>query len=386
MRMTILASGYVGIGTGTPTNPLTVSGNGNFTGTVTAPTFYVGNSNTALSQGTVAGYSNALTVSSYVSASKTIFLANTAGIWAANSGGTYNSIYYTDPSNNLDFGDFNSNFTGGLKLYTGGAARVTVLNGGNVGIGTTGPNQALDVNGSILSENNNALYWRNNTQINASSPVYGIGISNTTFSGSPATRISDFYGLLLATNDTDRIAVSTNGKVGIGTTAPTANLNVIANNGDWSYGIISAASTNNTKALSVQKGGNDKFVVYGNGEIIAYGNVLVAKTSQVDTAYHLDVAGGIRADSVVVNTTGADFVFDDNYQKMSLDELGKYIAQHKHLPDIASAQEMQKDGVSVGALQTKLLQKVEELTLYVIEQNKRIEKLEKENAELRSSQ
>lgn len=116
------------------------------------------------------------------------------------------------------------------------------------------------------------------------------------------------------------------------------------------------------------------------------GNVLIAKSSQVNSAYHLDVAGGIRCDSIVVNTNGADFVFDKDYQRMSLDTLGGYIERHKHLPGISSSTEMQREGVSLGSMQTKLLQKVEELTLYIIDQNKRIEKLEKENAEMRSRQ
>ena len=131
--------------------------------------------------------------------------------------------------------------------------------------------------------------------------------------------------------------------------------------------------------FSIMDGTNNRLMINENG------NVLIAKTSQ-SANYRLDVAGGIRADSVVVNTTGADFVFDEDYQKMSLDSLAGYVAEHKHLPDISSADRMWKDGVNVGTLQTKLLQKVEELTLYVIEQNKRIERLEKENATLRNRQ
>jgi hypothetical protein len=111
------------------------------------------------------------------------------------------------------------------------------------------------------------------------------------------------------------------------------------------------------------------------------GNVLIGKTTQTNTAYKLDVAGKIRADEIVVNTTGADFVFAPEYRLRPLSEVETYIKQYKHLPDIASATEMQTNGVSMGEMQKKLLEKVEELTLYVIEQKKQIETLQMENSQ-----
>jgi hypothetical protein len=105
------------------------------------------------------------------------------------------------------------------------------------------------------------------------------------------------------------------------------------------------------------------------------GNILIGKTSQDNTSYKLDVAGKIRADEVVVNTTGADFVFDPGYKLPTLSELETYIKENNHLPEIASATEMKENGVSVSEMQTKLLQKIEELTLYVIELKKENENL-----------
>ena len=94
--------------------------------------------------------------------------------------------------------------------------------------------------------------------------------------------------------------------------------------------------------------------------------------------YKLDVKGGIRAQEVVVETTGADFVFADDYQLRPLSEVEAFITENKHLPEIQSAQEMQENGVSVSELQTKLLQKIEELTLYILQQEERIRLLEAE--------
>ena len=91
--------------------------------------------------------------------------------------------------------------------------------------------------------------------------------------------------------------------------------------------------------------------------------------------YKLDVYGNLRANEVVVNTTGADYVFDTAYRLPSLQSLDKYIHAHHHLPDIAPASEMQEQGLSVGENQTVLLKKIEELSLYIIEQNKKSEEL-----------
>jgi len=61
---------------------------------------------------------------------------------------------------------------------------------------------------------------------------------------------------------------------------------------------------------------------------------------------------------------------------LPLNELEKYVNVNKHLPEIETADEMQKNGINIGETQTKLLQKIEELTLYIIDQNKRIRTLE----------
>lgn len=98
-----------------------------------------------------------------------------------------------------------------------------------------------------------------------------------------------------------------------------------------------------------------------------------------DPTCKLDVRGTMRANEILVNIpSGADFVFDPSYQLAPLDELSSYLETNRHLPGIQSAEEMETEGVSVNDLQIKLLQKVEELTLYIIRQQERIHILEKE--------
>lgn len=102
----------------------------------------------------------------------------------------------------------------------------------------------------------------------------------------------------------------------------------------------------------------------------------------INPQYKLDVAGIIRAQEIIVENTGADFVFADDYQLRPLSEVKAFITENKHLPEIQSAQEMQESGVSVSELQTKLLQKIEELTLYLIEQEQTIQELRQEVEQL----
>ncbi|SHF15372.1 hypothetical protein [Dysgonomonas macrotermitis] len=87
----------------------------------------------------------------------------------------------------------------------------------------------------------------------------------------------------------------------------------------------------------------------------------------------LDVNGVIRATEVKVETGWADFVFADDYKLPTLKEVEAHISEHRHLPGIPSEAEVKAEGVSLGDMQAKLLQKIEELTLYVIEQNKVID-------------
>lgn len=108
---------------------------------------------------------------------------------------------------------------------------------------------------------------------------------------------------------------------------------------------------------------------------------LYAKYIIADSILHAGqvvVENTIRTQELIVETTGADFVFADDYQLRPLNEVKAFIQENKHLPEIQSAKEMQEDGVSVSELQTKLLQKIEELTLYILQQEERIQALEAE--------
>lgn len=113
-----------------------------------------------------------------------------------------------------------------------------------------------------------------------------------------------------------------------------------------------------------------------NGKALAtIGDVTVPVTN----TYGLIVERGILTEKVRVAVKGstewADYVFSDDYKLMPLSDLEDYIGKEKHLPDVPTTEEVMKNGVDVGQMQAKLLQKVEELTKYIIAQQKEINEL-----------
>jgi len=91
-------------------------------------------------------------------------------------------------------------------------------------------------------------------------------------------------------------------------------------------------------------------------------------TTTAPTGFKLAVGGKAIVEEIVVMLQGTwpDYVFEKDYQLPSLEELQLYIAKHKHLPGVPSAKEVKENGVSIGEMNAILLQKIEELTLHVI--------------------
>nr|WP_320120076.1 hypothetical protein [uncultured Marinifilum sp.] len=100
----------------------------------------------------------------------------------------------------------------------------------------------------------------------------------------------------------------------------------------------------------------------------------------------LAVNGTIRAKEIKVETNWADFVFEEGYQLMKLSELENFINENGHLPEIPTEEEVEENGISLGEMNSKLLQKVEELTLYIIDQNQSLDFEKKRNNQLQETQ
>ncbi len=203
---------------------------------------------------------------------------------------------------------------------------------GNLGIGTHNPNHKLDVNGSIQSTAN--------------------------------------YGLLLSPSSGDAVLRrGTPGHLMISSGGNTSDIRFNYNYGGGSGGIaIFDGGTTNYARLKVNETGS--LNIWSKSGKIAVGGVFAP-------SYTLDVNGTIRADEIIVSTEGADFVFEDSYKLPSLTSIEEHIAQNGHLPGVPSASTMRDQGVAISELQTILLQKVEELTLHMIEKEKQISELQK---------
>ena len=104
----------------------------------------------------------------------------------------------------------------------------------------------------------------------------------------------------------------------------------------------------------------------------------------IPTGYTLAVKGRALAEEVVVEPQAAwpDYVFEADYELMPLAALGAFVRERGHLPGVPTAEEVAAEGVRLGEMQAALLEKVEELTLYVLEQDERLAKLARANAQL----
>jgi hypothetical protein len=132
-----------------------------------------------------------------------------------------------------------------------------------------------------------------------------------------------------------------------------------------------------TLKYEMRHGGDAEFLNGGNVLFNNSGGVLI-NTSYIPSGYHLAVGGKIIAEEVLVElqTAWPDYVFKTDYKLPSISELDAFIKENSHLPGVPSQKEVSENGISLGEMNGILLEKIEELTLYIIQQDERIKKLE----------
>lgn len=267
---------------------------------------------------------------------------NTGTVSSVFHGQYYGTLISTENTGSryyaLDVRTGSSTSSGGVS---GGISRFYIRGDGNVGIGTTNPQSKMYMVtsgvGNTLGDRINILSTETNVGNNTSMiNLYSYRNVNGTDWLSASTRLQqridgtdmgflEFnppgmpWGLALGTNNSGRLYIDNNGNVGIGT----LNIN------------------DNSFALFVEK--------------------------------------GIRTRRVKVDQTGwPDYVFHPTYKLPSLKDLENYIKQNNHLPDVPSENEVENGGLDLGENQALLLKKIEELTLYIIDQDNKMQKQEKE--------
>lgn len=260
----------------------------------------------------------------------------------------------------------------------------------------------INVSGQTWSTNNSNLY------ANPTSTKVGIGTS------SPNSKLhinasSGQNGFRVQIAGSTKFTVASNGGVTIGTYNDTPPANGLKINGNFdipfnqwmgfggnnvSYNRLMLHHTGTHGYIDYKdnlhfradKNWLSALTLYGDGTVgVGFGTTYSAG-QYLTQGYKLAVNGGILCESVVVvqDVPNSDFVFENDYNLRSLNEIEEFIKENKHLPEVPSAQEFKEKGYKLGEMDDILLRKIEELTIYLIEQNKRIEALEAENEQFKS--
>jgi hypothetical protein len=319
-------------------------------------------------------------------------------------------------------------------LFKAHNGTMTLLQNGNLGIGNT-PNEKLDVNGNIIL-NYNHLYFTSDHnyglgyeqyfthQVPATSYYNATGLHTTAASTEQytinSTVMAGVNGGALGSNlgTTQNVALTwfPDGGVSIGKNSHDGaavlelggnlemdNHDILLRNHHHGLGVYFSGRVFNT--ANYEHENIDGPVLYGwdggalgskyfTGPVIGHndaddletialhwyrdgkvqiGQQILTSASPHFSNYQLSVGGKLVAKEIFVTTNNwADYVFANDYKLSSLEQVEKYITNNKHLPDVPSEKEILENGNDLGQTEVVLLKKVEELTLYMIEQNKKI--------------
>jgi hypothetical protein len=236
---------------------------------------------------------------------------------------------YIDISGYSVVPDMNRNIVFG----TSGGERMRIDQAGNIGIGTASPDAKLVVNGDVKVKENLFISGSSGGYTGGDNPVLYFGVNNG------FAKINVPFG--------DKMILSSY------------------------HGYTFNTSYNGTTALPSLTIGITGDVGIGT----------------INPDAKLTVAGNIHAREVKITVNAGvvpDYVFANGYKLKSLQEVEEYIKKNSHLPEIPSAKEIEKNGLMLAEMNMGLLKKMEEMTLYMIEQDKEMKNLKKENEILKS--
>lgn len=265
---------------------------------------------------------------------------------------------------------------------------------GNIGIGTTTPTNKLEITGGSLMLDTwntpaNGIFFRKGYDKNTGSP-YNVSVTNidwrnpSTGTGTlPDGLVLSGYsgvGIITGTNTYGqggnvRLLVREDGNVGIGTTEPTkGKLHV--------KGSIHVENEAGDQTFHISAG--KQLVFVGKDAWTQYQATLNVPNSPIqENNFSLWVSKGIVSEDYAIAKVNEwdDYVFDEAYELPTLEKIAAFVKANKHLPNIPSEAEVKQHGYSLHQLNRGFLKTIEELTLYTIEQEKKIESLEAKIAE-----
>lgn len=310
-------------------------------------------------------------------------------------GGSWQStINLHDGSNN----NYIVGNSGNLSLRPSGNESLVIKNSGNVGIGTNNPQVRLEIKST------------NTTHAKFIGDYQGIqGIQVERSGGDHIRLVTNYtdYGGGLESSSALRFSVNgngienpsfyvkSNGDVGIGTINPDVKLSIegdvnIGGEGNSMLKVrhINGKNNNTTDQADLYLNySNEKSVHIGStskpSTLFVNGRIGIG-TQNLPSDYKLAIVGKMISEEVKIasNTNWPDYVFEEKYQLPTLNEVEHYIKENGHLQHIPNAYSVKTEGFLLGEMNAKLLQKIEELTLYTIEQEKKITSLEYLNSKI----
>lgn len=326
---------------------------------------------------------------------------------------------YSGNAEDVDFSTGLGNATGRLHLGTQGNPRLSISSSGLVGIGLGTNNAAyrlevqdrVKIRSTLNNISGTAGIWLDDYRNNSNSAFIGMQDSirvgfwgqngagwnwyfdtktGNVVMGMGGSILNSSYRLVINEASGNNVAFYNNGSFG-GSIRSTDTSLIISSAYGSTVCFPSACPASDlvfnpasTSLFSTTFPGNIGFFVNKpNTDFHVNGTVLIgSSTSTVATGYKLNVAGKAICTELKVQTTASwpDYVFNDDYALPSLEDLEKSLSDNKHLPNIPAAAEVEKNGFEVGDMNRRLLEKVEELTLYIIKQDKRIKALEAKSA------
>jgi hypothetical protein len=281
------------------------------------------------------------------------------------------------------------------NFWEGSGSNIYTKNNGNVGIGTNNPAEKLSIN---AADPTISFLIANATKgfIQAAADNMRVGTYNANLTGN----------LVLATRNVDRMTILADGKVGIGTTVPVSKFHItggvdaaLNTHGYMMIGLeagtnvvfdnneILARNNGNTSSLYLQNSGGNVYIgdatnftsvhkLGVDGNTVITGNLRVG-TTPTPSGYKLAVDGKVICTELLVKLVAnwPDYVFRGSHILLTIEELELFIKNNKHLPGIPAAAAIESSGLNIGEMQKLQMEKIEELTLYIIQLKKEIEKL-----------